>query len=139
MKKRAGVIIYNQMKKTILLIKRIKYNQTYWVIPGGTVEADESFIDAALREVAEELNLNNLKSSDLTPFIKINIDTVEHQYYLYITNQQLEVQIVGEELNRMTPSNRYFLEWISLSEIESLNLKPEECIPFIIQLAHDKK
>lgn len=137
MRKRAGVIIYNQIKKTILLIKRIKHNHTYWVIPGGTVEADESFIDAALREAAEELNLNNLKVSALTPFIKMNIDTVEHQYYLYITNQQLEVQIVGEELSRMTPSNQYFLEWIALSEIESLNLKPEECLPFITQFARN--
>lgn len=137
MRKRAGVIIYNQIKKTILLIKRIKHNHTYWVIPGGTVEADESFIDAALREAAEELNLNNLKVSALTPFIKMNIDTVEHQYYLYITNQQLEVQIVGEELSRMTPSNQYFLEWIAISEIESLNLKPEECLPFITQFARN--
>ena len=137
MRKRAGVIIYNQIKKAILLIKRIKHNHTYWVIPGGTVEADESFIDAALREAAEELNLNNLKVSALTPFIKMNIDTVEHQYYLYITNQQLEVQIVGEELSRMTPSNQYFLEWIALSEIESLNLKPEECLPFITQFARN--
>ena len=137
MRKRAGVIIYNQIKKTILLIKRIKHNHTYWVIPGGTVEEDESFIDAALREAAEELNLNNLKASALTPFIKMNIDTVEHQYYLYITNQQLEVQIVGEELSRMTPSNQYFLEWIALSEIESLNLKPEECLPFITQFARN--
>lgn len=137
MKKRAGIIVYNQKEKTILLIKRIKQNQTYWVIPGGTVEADESFTDAALREAAEELNLTNLKASDLSPFIQLKVDSVEHRYAVYRTKQQLEVQIVGEELNRMSPNNQYVLEWISLSEMTALNLKPRACLPFLAQLTNN--
>ena len=42
---------------TIALIKRIKENEVYYVIPGGGVEAGENHQEALMREAKEELGI----------------------------------------------------------------------------------
>ncbi|MPQ43304.1 NUDIX hydrolase [Clostridium tarantellae] len=51
----AGVIIVNKQGK-ILLQKRT--DNLKWGLPGGSLELGESFEEAAIREVFEEVNLN---------------------------------------------------------------------------------
>lgn len=51
----AGVLIFNEEEE--LLIVRISY-KTYWSIPGGVVENDESPKQACIREVKEEIGLD---------------------------------------------------------------------------------
>jgi len=58
----AGVII--KKKNKILLIKRaVKLFRNKWCLPGGHIEANETAIQAAKREIKEETNLSlrNLK------------------------------------------------------------------------------
>ena len=55
---RAGVIVYNPFLDKILLIHRWKNGQEYLVIPGGTIELGEGPLEAALREMKEEVNLS---------------------------------------------------------------------------------
>ena len=55
---RAGVIVYNPFLDKILLIHRWKNGQEYFVIPGGTIELGEGPLEAALREMKEEVNLS---------------------------------------------------------------------------------
>ncbi|MFS9028777.1 NUDIX hydrolase [Streptococcus cristatus] len=55
---RAGVIIYNPFLDKILLIHRWKNGQEYFVIPGGTIELGKGPLEAALREMKEEVNLS---------------------------------------------------------------------------------
>ena len=50
----AGIIFFNE-KEEILLVKPTY--RTYWILPGGVVEKDESPRTAAIREVQEELGL----------------------------------------------------------------------------------
>lgn len=59
----------------ILLLQRRqgRYLGEYWDIPGGTVEADESPEDAAIRECFEETNLKCQLGPQLTHFQ--NMDT----------------------------------------------------------------
>lgn len=54
---RAGIVIYNPIEKEVLLIHRLKNEREYWVNPGGTVEENESALEAAIRETHEEINL----------------------------------------------------------------------------------
>lgn len=53
---RAGIIIYNPFLDKILLIHRWKDGQEYFVIPGGTIEPEERPLEAALREIKEEVD-----------------------------------------------------------------------------------
>ena len=52
---RAGVILYNLNMKQLLLIHRWKNGKEYFVIPGGGVNLNETVLQAAQREIREEL------------------------------------------------------------------------------------
>ena len=55
MRQRAGIVIYCESKKKILLIHRKKRGEEYWTVPGGGLAENESFEDGARRELNEEL------------------------------------------------------------------------------------
>lgn len=42
----------------ILMTKHIYPDKTFWTLPGGGLEAGETFEEAVVREVKEEVNLN---------------------------------------------------------------------------------
>ena len=52
---RAGILIYHPKLKSILTIYRYKNGQHYYVLPGGQIEKRESPIEAAIREIKEEV------------------------------------------------------------------------------------
>lgn len=53
-----GVVIHKG--KILLLYKNYKHRYEGWVLPKGTVEADEEYKHTALREVEEEAGVNAL-------------------------------------------------------------------------------
>lgn len=65
MRYRAGVVVYCASMKSILLIHRKKKDKDYWVVPGGGLESNESYEDAAKRELMEELGLSIQEMSEL--------------------------------------------------------------------------
>ena len=72
MKERVRAIIIQAGK--VLLIKRVKTEETYWVLPGGGVETGESHDDAIKRECKEELGLNVHVNSLFLKIPHISID-----------------------------------------------------------------
>ncbi|NHM31976.1 NUDIX domain-containing protein [Neobacillus terrae] len=42
----------------ILMVKEVYPDKTFWTLPGGGLEAGETFEEAVIREVKEEVNLN---------------------------------------------------------------------------------
>lgn len=127
MKKRAVAVIIKNNK--ILLIRRIKDGQEYFVFPGGSVEKSESIKDAVIREMKEELSLD--VTIDRLMF-KLTISANEHDSgrmsYFYLVREFTGApRLGGPEKIRMNRNNQYYPEWKELNQLKELtNLYPKE-------------
>ena len=103
---RAGVIVYNPFLDKVLLIHRWKNGQEYLVIPGGTIELGEGPLEAALREMKEEVNLS-FSADQLYTAFSLNNQGKE-EYYFYTSLSTAETPLMqGEELERSSLQNIY--------------------------------
>lgn len=123
-------------KDKILLIKRIKTDETYWVLPGGAVESSETHEQALQREGREELGL---KLRIIRPFVVRLSDKpetlgyTEHFYVCAIEDGALGTG-QGPEFQRDTKYvGRYEFHWVVLCQLSGLELKPKEVKQLIIK------
>ena len=129
---RAGVIIYNPFLDKILLIHRWKDGQEYFVIPGGTIEPGEKPLEAALREMKEEVDLS-FSADQLCTAFSLNNQGKE-EYYFYAELCTVETPLIqGEEAQRSSPQNIYQHKWLSLQDIYSHNLRPESLKSLLLE------
>ena len=129
---RAGIIIYNPLLDKILLIHRWKDGQEYFVIPGGTIEPEERPLEAALREIKEEVDLT-FSADQLRTAFSLNNQGKE-EYYFYAELCTVETPLIqGEELERSSLQNIYQPEWVSLKDIYSHNLRPESLKSLLLE------
>ena len=119
MRQRAGIIVKNINTNKIVLIKRIKNNQLYWVIPGGGIEENETSLDTAIREAYEETGLT-IDPTSLT----LIIENHEHTYYLYECTKEYTLQLLGEELERVSPTNIIKPKLVNINTLYTLDLYP---------------
>ena len=120
---RAGVILYNLKTKQLLLIHRWKNGKEYFVIPGGGVNLNETVLQAAQREIREELGWT-LSEKVLKPAFSFqNTDKLEVYFFTAISDRPAPA-IQGEELLRSNHYNRYQPEWIMIDKLDQLNLQP---------------
>ncbi|XMB85930.1 NUDIX domain-containing protein [Mycoplasmatota bacterium WC44] len=122
-RKRAGVVITCLSKDKVLLIYRKNSNGEYYVIPGGGLEDNETYCDAAKRELNEELGI---QLANLVKLGTIETETSIEKYFISIVNDIFEVKILGEERERMSEDNIYVPIWIDIKIIKSLTLFPDE-------------
>lgn len=123
-----GVIIKDD---NILLMRRVKDGREYYVFPGGSIENNETEIEALKREIKEETSLSIGESKKL---FELENQSRQEVYYL-ITEFTGTPEIKSPEKERMSEQNQYYLEWIKLSAIKELdNLYPEEAIKKLIEL-----
>ena len=120
---RAGVILYNLKTKQLLLIHRWKNGKEYFVIPGGGVNFNETVLQAAQREIREELGWALSEKKLKTAFSFQNTDKLEVYFFTEISDRPAPA-IQGEELFRSHHYNRYQPEWIMIDELDQLNLQP---------------
>ncbi len=114
MKQRVSAVIISDNK--ILLIKRVKPDQEYYTLPGGTVEEGETIERAMYREFKEELSA--------TPKIgKLLFETSSEgrkDYYFEIDETLGVPKIGGPELQRMNADNQYILTWVEFEDFKNL-------------------
>ncbi len=122
MRKRAGVIVCSG--EEILLIQRIKGDRQYWVIPGGGIDEGETALEAACRELWEELELV-VQQDRLQLFCQIQNQGNDETYY-QIEIEKKEFVIHGEEKARSSENNVYIPMWVNKNELQAIDLKPEE-------------
>ena len=122
---RAGILIYHPKLNSILTIYRYKYRQHYYVLPGGQIEESESPIEAAIREIKEEVQLI-FKSEDLKPAFTYDSDDNQHIYFWTIYTGLENLTIGGEEKERSHSQNLYEARWINLSDFPHLPFRPKD-------------
>lgn len=134
---RAGVILYNPQTKQILLIPRWKNGEEYFVIPGGGAEPGETSVQAAQREIQEELGWT-LSEKQLQPAFSFRNDDRLEIYFHTTVNRTSAPRIQGEELLRSHAQNIYQPEWLDIKAIRNLNLRPSglkhELLDFLNQV-----
>jgi ADP-ribose pyrophosphatase YjhB (NUDIX family) len=109
----------------ILLMRRVKNSEKYFVFPGGSIEEDESPEKALERELKEELNLD-IKNYEKV--FEIENRDVKEAYYL-IMEFSGALQLGGPEKERMNEQNQYYSEWLELMKAAELkNLFPREAV-----------
>lgn len=134
MSKRVCAVIIKDNK--VLLMRRIKEGQEYFVFPGGGIEKDESVENAIIREVKEELSLD-AKIDKLLFQIE---NRGQQELYFLIKEFSGTPKLGGPEKERMSENNQYYPEWLDLSVASNLsNLYPEEAKEKIKKLFIENK
>ncbi|NOH67172.1 NUDIX domain-containing protein [Vibrio rotiferianus] len=126
---RAGVVLINRNFQ-LLLIERNNDGRNYHVFPGGSVESDESIVEAAKREALEETSI----VLDLLEhvFEIRNQARIEHYFLSYVDNPTVRLGC-GPEQQRRSDTNQYKLKWVGYEEIAPLSLYPIEAKRFCLR------
>ena len=129
---RACVLIFNDQQQ-IMLIHRVKNGSDYWVVPGGSIEAGETPVSAAIREAREELSLTVEKL--ILCFEQQNRQ--RHEYYFF-TNHYHGTAALGQgpEQLRQHASNLYQPAWVKVTELADINLQPTSTKARILAQQH---
>ena len=134
MNSRVRAIIISQNK--IILIKRIKSNETYWVFPGGGVEPNEAKEEALIREIKEELGLD-IKVKEL--FLERPSDKPGTEG---ITEYFFKAEVIGGKLGSGDgpeyQNNTYYegaheIDLVNINDLPKINFKPEEVKNLVIK------
>ncbi|QIN81977.1 NUDIX domain-containing protein [Rubrobacter tropicus] len=115
---RAAVVILDGDR--VLLMRRRKETEDYYVLPGGGIEPGETPDEAAVREAREETGLYVRLDRKLGVFD----DNGRRGHYFLVTKFEGTQRVGGPERERMSPENRYDLEWAEVERLRVLEIRP---------------
>ena len=92
---------------------RNKYGEKYYVVPGGGVEDNESFEEAAIRESMEELGTSLYNLKEIT---KVELDN--DICSIFTANELNKFEPTGEELKNLDPNNYYEVQLHNITDIQ---------------------
>ena len=120
--KRVSAIIIESEK--ILLMHRIKPDEDYFVLPGGSVEENENNISALIREIKEETSLEIEVEKLLW---QVNDEFDERTQYIYLVSKYSgNLKLGSPEKERQSEDNKYILGWHDIKDLKTVNFFPEE-------------
>lgn len=116
MEKTARAIIVEDGKVLVFFRRRIRDGKEviYYSLPGGHLENGETFEDAVIREVKEEMSID-IKIIDYVG-MKNDLNCEERFYHCKIIGG--DIKFGGEELERCCDSNYYEIRWVDIDDID---------------------
>jgi len=121
MGKTVRAVIIENNKLLVFFRRRIRNGEevTYYAIPGGHVEENETLEETVIRELKEEMNLD----IELLGFLGIiDLDNQE-DYYYHAKIIGGELKLSGEELERCSNSNYYEIRWLDLKDLDDSDIR----------------
>ena len=135
MKKTARAVIIDDDKLLVFFRKKIRDNQevTYYAIPGGHVEDDETLEETVVRELKEEMNLD----IEILGYLgKLVVDNQEENYY-HAKIASGSIQFGGEELERNSDSNYYEIRWLPINELDTSGIRAMDLVKKAIRVDYE--
>ncbi|HYI57482.1 MAG TPA: NUDIX domain-containing protein [Microlunatus sp.] len=117
---RAACIVFDHDNAHVLLMRRFRDGQHYYVVPGGGIEPGETAREACLRELTEE---TSLRATQIRLTFTSDHDGARTAYFL-IEDAEGVPRIGGPEADRNSPTNQYELRWVALHDLASIALRP---------------
>lgn len=120
----------------ILLINRVKEEESYWVIPGGGVEGEENHNEAISRECKEELGVDVVVEELIIDRISEKPQIFGQTEFFYNCN------IVGGRVGsgdgpEFSPGSGYegkhIVRWVDMEKLQSIDLRPSLVKEMIIR------
>lgn len=112
----------------LLVLKRIKNNEVYWVFPGGGVEDGENDIEALEREMKEETGFEVKVGKYFANFhfLTSYMDADENFYLADIIGGKEGAGHGPEYEHKNEYEGTHEVDWISLERLKEFDLRPEE-------------
>jgi 8-oxo-dGTP pyrophosphatase MutT (NUDIX family) len=124
-----AIIIDNK----IFLIHRIKDGHSYYILPGGGVEHGESPLNAVIREIKEELNIDVKILKKLIEFKNRG----QMEFYYLADNFSGNLKVIGDSLLSNNIKDEGL--WLGIDLLDSINLLPEKIKIFLIDYFRKKQ
>ena len=127
MARAAAVVIKNE---SVALIKRLRNGRLYYIYPGGQIERSETFEEATIREIKEELGLG-VEVKQLLAEITYR-DSIQYYFLVKIMSGEFGTGD-GPEMKGLYPEElgTYTPVWMKISDLLKNPVYPE-CVSEII-------
>lgn len=122
MKVKSRAIIYVNNK--LVLIKRTKGNEEYYVFPGGSVEQGETNEEACIRELKEELGIEAVIDNLVFEYSDYIGNIKEVFYTCTIVGGNIESGVDEKFIKGTEKSVGYEIVYIDKNEAKILNVLP---------------
>ncbi len=114
MRSRAAAVVLDHGE--LLVIARKRDGESYWVLPGGGIEAGESPEHACLRELREETGLEG----ELVRSLHASPAADESVLYFDVMVRSRDLLLGGPETQRSSASNSYEPMWVRVDALGPL-------------------